>query len=491
MILILENSKGVAIILEQLINKALNVKTAVASTLAQAEEVIKQHPEEVSLAVMSLNLPDATGPQIVKSIAGKNISSIIFTTNDDRKMRENLMINNVIDYVIKEDNSSFYYLISLIKRFLKNASTKVLIVDDSRATRRYIKTLLSGHKLTIFNAPDGSSALQTLYDEPDIKLVLTDYHMPGMDGRQLVKTIRANHSMDSLAIIGISSQNDSAIASQFIKAGANDFIHKPFSSEELFCRVMQNLDSIDNVKQIKKQKQVLDDERIFIEDIITRMRTTKSYDPKHINTLITSVEATSGDAVFAAFTPDGAQHIALGDFTGHGLPAAISGPMASDIFYSMTKKGLDGSEIISEINLKLYKRTPVSVFMALGFLQLDRSRRRLTIWNCSLPDILVYRGGKLIERIPSTHFARGAVNLPDEPGIEVDVEPGDRVYVYTDGFIEEQDRDGEMFGAENFENLLGQMLTGNESLEMLKRALHAYRSGEIQSDDMTIIELTC
>ncbi len=66
------------------------------------------------------------------------------------------------------------------------------------------------------------------------------------------------------------------------------------------------------------------------------------------------VEKSNGDLLLAAARPDGVHHVLIGDFTGHGLSAAIGGPMAEDIFYAMTAKGLPLEEILLEINRKLY-----------------------------------------------------------------------------------------------------------------------------------------
>ncbi|MBU4412947.1 MAG: diguanylate cyclase, partial [Proteobacteria bacterium] len=60
------------------------------------------------------------------------------------------------------------------------------------------------------------------------------------------------HAKDELAIIGLSATGDQTISAQFIKNGANDFLSKPFSTEEFYCRVNQNMDLLDYIRQIKE-----------------------------------------------------------------------------------------------------------------------------------------------------------------------------------------------------------------------------------------------
>jgi two-component system, HptB-dependent secretion and biofilm response regulator len=258
------------------------------------------------------------------------------------------------------------------------------------------------------------------------------------------------------------------------------------------CKTMANIIVRKMMEaEIRQHRDQLSFEREFIEEIITRMRASTLFDTTNLRYLQTPVETTAGDLLLSAFRPDGSQHVILGDFTGHGLPAAIGGPTVSDIFYSMTKKGLPLREVLSEINTRLLEKMPVRMFMAAGVLELSKDRRRLKIWNCSMPDILIYRNGKLHQRIASGMLARGILNLPDAPGTVLDMLPGDRIFTYTDGFTEEKNMKGIMFGQKNFEQLMGKMLDLDEPLEILQKTLKKYRAGKKQGDDMTMVELTC
>jgi diguanylate cyclase (GGDEF)-like protein len=73
-----------------------------------------------------------------------------------------------------------------------------------------------------------------------------------MDGIQLTKKIRRRYNKDQVAIIGISAQEKKILSAHFIKNGANDFIHKPFLSEEFYCRVTQNIELLERIEKIKE-----------------------------------------------------------------------------------------------------------------------------------------------------------------------------------------------------------------------------------------------
>ena len=80
--------------------------------------------------------------------------------------------------------------------------------------------------------------------------MLTDYHMPEMDGVELVKRIRRHHSRRDLAIIGMSTRGNNLLSSQFLKAGASDFITKPFLEEELSFRINQSIDLLEHIRNL-------------------------------------------------------------------------------------------------------------------------------------------------------------------------------------------------------------------------------------------------
>ena len=101
------------------------------------------------------------------------------------------------------------------------------------------------------DAADGEQALAVLENNQDIRLVITDYNMPKMDGFQLTTAIRKDHDWESIAIIGLSAQGSGSLSAKFIKNGANDFLSKPFSQEEFYCRVMQNIEALEHIEAIR------------------------------------------------------------------------------------------------------------------------------------------------------------------------------------------------------------------------------------------------
>lgn len=250
-ILVVEDSKMFASVISSEIRASLGFECKVAASLEETRVIVEENPADYFMAILDLSLPDAHDEQIVDYVVSRGIPAIVFTGNFSDDVRERILSKDVVDYVLKESTQDVDYLVRAINRIYKNQSIKVLVVDDSRVTRTLLKSTLAVQKFTVLEASNGEDALEVLKQHPDIKLVITDYSMPGMDGFQLVSTIRKKYSSDRMAIIGISAHGSGILSARFLKKGANDFVNKPFAKEELYCRVNQNIEMLEYIEAIQ------------------------------------------------------------------------------------------------------------------------------------------------------------------------------------------------------------------------------------------------
>ncbi|MBF0425108.1 MAG: SpoIIE family protein phosphatase [Magnetococcales bacterium] len=242
-------------------------------------------------------------------------------------------------------------------------------------------------------------------------------------------------------------------------------------------------------KQVAWQRDKLAYERGFIEEIIVRMRASQRFDPHRMRFVMAPVEKTAGDLLLSARPADGSQYVMLGDFTGHGLTAALGGPLVSDIFYSMTAKGLPLADIVREINRQLKLKMPTGLFMAACFAELNPGRDLLTVWNFSMPELLLFAEGAIVARFPSDDLPMGVIAELDGESVSHAFHPGNRLIAFSDGVVEVADPEGNFLGQEAVESVLLQILIADQNLELLKNVLEAYRDQPDQADDITIVEL--
>ncbi len=118
-------------------------------------------------------------------------------------------------------------------------SLKVLIVDDDFINRKLLQTLLKKHPEVsqIYEAENGSDALNKLKKEDDINLILLDVMMPIVDGIEFLKIFRSDMSNTHIPVIVLST--DDSRKTEVFDNGANDFLRKPIKEELLFSKIAQ------------------------------------------------------------------------------------------------------------------------------------------------------------------------------------------------------------------------------------------------------------
>jgi diguanylate cyclase (GGDEF)-like protein len=245
-ILIVENQKTIAYLLDAAIKDRYGYVTVIAANMKEAELAIQAQP--IHLAISDLNLPDAPNGEIIDLLTRHNISTIALTSAFGLEMRKSILNRGAIDYIPKQSVHAIEYAVEVANRIYENHHTSILVVDDSLSSREVLKNMLETLQFNITTANDGKEALTALTEHPDIKLILVDYEMPGMNGCELIQEIRNHSSKEDLAIIGVSASNTGELSARFLKSGANDFVRKPFSYEEIFCRVSQNLEVLELIR---------------------------------------------------------------------------------------------------------------------------------------------------------------------------------------------------------------------------------------------------
>ncbi|HEY3487826.1 MAG TPA: diguanylate cyclase [Gammaproteobacteria bacterium] len=252
-LLIVEDNRISGTLISAKVSSVLDFSIHWAKSLEETIKLLDEHQNQFFAALLDYVLPDAPNGEVVDAVVSRGIASIVFTATVTDKVRKDLWKKNIVDYVIKDDAQSIEYLTFLLSRLEKNLHTKILLVDDSRFFRVVLSKLLRVQNYRILEAVDGEDALEVVENNPDVRLVITDYMMPNMDGFTLTKRLRKKYGRDGIVILGVTSDRDKTMGAQFIKCGANDFIEKKsFIAEELYCRVNQNLENLESIQTIRR-----------------------------------------------------------------------------------------------------------------------------------------------------------------------------------------------------------------------------------------------
>ncbi|HEY9203657.1 MAG TPA: response regulator, partial [Sulfurimonas sp.] len=247
-ILVVEDNKTLAKLIAKKISLELDFEVDVAYNLSEAKLFLKRY--KYFLTLLDINLPDAPNGEIVDYALEKENRVIVLSGNIDKEFRKKMLKKNIIDYVTKSGANDVNYIIQNIKRLKKNQNHKILLIDDSLVFRKQMQGMLENMFFKVISVAHGEEALGMLESTPDISLVLTDYHMPVMNGLELTGEIRKKYMKNELAIIVISGDDDDETTALFLKNGANDYIKKPFSKEEFSCRINNSIEALENIQEI-------------------------------------------------------------------------------------------------------------------------------------------------------------------------------------------------------------------------------------------------
>lgn len=366
----------------------------------------------------------------------------------------------------------------------------MLVVDDSPAVIALVdETLRPMYQIRV--AAGGFDALAVLERFPDVDLILLDVMMPAMDGFETCRRIKAMPGLRDIPIIFLTSRSENDDEAHGLELGAVDYIAKPVVPVILRARVHTHLELCRVRRELQQKNDILNAERVVIEGMIIRMRADPDFDGRHLRWLMRPVERTSGDICLAAFCPDGRQMVLMGDFTGHGLTAAIAGPGVKQAFYALCASGAALSGLVAAINALLCAQLLVSQFMAAHLIEIDPARRQARIMGGAMPELLHVKADGKVRRISVEGLPLGVMpgrEIPDKLHT-LDLQAGERLLLCTDGITEALNPVGRAYRIERLEARYLALLKSAGPLDGLIADMDAYVAGREQADDILLLEL--
>ncbi|MDH5432313.1 MAG: fused response regulator/phosphatase [Gammaproteobacteria bacterium] len=366
------------------------------------------------------------------------------------------------------------------------AKKTILAIDDAPEILDVIKATLSEEyriKLTT-SAKLGVAIAES--QQPD--LILLDVVMPDMNGYEAAKILKSNPRTEHIPIIMVSGMTEVSDELIGFEAGAVDYINKPISAPILSARIKTHMSLMLTTRDLKEAHSKIAQEREFLDQIVYRMGNDTLFNPTNIQFAARSEEVNSGDVHLSALTPDGNQHVLLGDFTGHGLPAAMGGPLVSYIFYSKTHAGASMQEILEELNTVLCKTLPVNIFMATGALEISPNEQKVGIWNFGIEDILCLDKEYKWINCSSQNIALG-ITQHNKFMTHFNLTTNDlnSIYLLSDGVTEAASGEN-MFGMERLQNALVDNYKNNGTMDAILDEVSKFANLQKGYDDMTLLE---
>lgn len=336
---------------------------------------------------------------------------------------------------------------------MKEQKLTILVADDNPSDRMLLETMLSQLGHVVVTAEDGQDAVDC-FDPDKIQLVCLDIKMPRKDGWEAAIEIQEKAQERLVPIVFLSGISDPAVLQNCLDVGATDFISKPYNPTLVSAKlnaiarllVLQNALSEQRDELSLLNQQMVHDQEVA-KMVYERITHSNCLSDRALSTLHHGSHIFNGDVILAAYKPNGGMHLLLGDFTGHGLSAAIGALPLADIFFDWTEKGFVMRQILPEINKRLHTILPPNMFCAAAFIDINTHNRTVAVWNAGLPDLLYFSADETLPKlISSDSLPLGILNEHEfEANIDMfSYEPGDYFIAFTDGVYEARSKDNKI-----------------------------------------------
>ncbi|EPI4820106.1 PP2C family protein-serine/threonine phosphatase [Vibrio alginolyticus] len=334
----------------------------------------------------------------------------------------------------------------------------ILLVDDSKTVLLYISSALEKQGYEVLAVEDGRAALEVLTHRPDIQFVLSDLMMPGINGIELCRQLKSKVSERYIFFVLLSSRNDQSSIVKGIDAGADDFVDKKTSVEELQARIRAGFRTLElHNKLVERNKELdsayqtihqdLQSASHLMEQLLPAESTIQNIQFSYVYKPCSQI---GGDML--GYLELDEQHVAfyVFDVSGHGISSAL---MAFSIQQTLSQsQGPDSitmelrddgycvsepASVIERLNRRYQQTRNSQLYFTMAYAILNTKSGRLSYCTAGHPRLLVWRAStKTMEQIGDDNFIVGAMQPMEYIGNQISLDEGDALWLYSDGLIE-------------------------------------------------------
>ena len=369
---------------------------------------------------------------------------------------------------------------------------RVLIVDDVKANVDILVGALSGeYKLSV--ALSGEQALDAVQRNPP-DLILLDIVMPGVDGYEVCRRLRAAEATRELPIMFLSSLEDVNDKARGFEVGGNDYVTKPFEILEVRARVRSLLKAKAYAEAVKAaaEREILIAREIQMGLLPANIPAQIQGTGLDVHAALEPARHVGGDLFEVLRLDPDRVLVALGDVSGKGIPAALFMAVAMTLLRSLARHGKSLSEILRQLNDELLEQNPRGMFVTLQCLVFDLAMGRVTCASAGHhAAIRITPGQAPRPAFTSTGRVLGLLPAEDISSETLELQAGDTFVLFTDGVSEAFDSNDELFGEDR---LLAHLeaspgRTARETTLGVVEAVRRYVAGAPQSDDITVVSV--
>ncbi|WP_299735931.1 SpoIIE family protein phosphatase [uncultured Roseobacter sp.] len=367
-----------------------------------------------------------------------------------------------------------------------NRPKLVLVVDDSRLQRKILSSSLKRWGYEVIEADSGEAAMKVCADHAP-ELVLSDWMMPGMSGIEFCKAFREMSGDAYSYFILLTSKSEKNEVAEGLDAGADDFLTKPVDGHELRARMtagerilemqreltLKNTVITETLDELQRLYDSLDSDLIEAKQLQQSLvpERFKSFDGGDLSLFLRSSGHVGGDLV--GFYPAAEGHLGLYsiDVSGHGISSALmTARLAGYLSASALDQNIaleklpDGSfqsrppeEAIETLNELVLDEMETEHYFTLMLADIDLRTGKVVIGQAGHPHPVIQRKSGVLEQDGSGGFPVGLMSGVTFSQFEMQLYPGDRLLILSDGVTECPSTEGNFLGEDGLEEILAKL----------------------------------
>lgn len=309
----------------------------------------------------------------------------------------------------------------------------VLVVDDSPVNRQLLQNILSKEGYRTAEAENGAEARKRAATEQPA-LILLDIRMPGEDGFAVLKALKTNPETASIPVIFVTGVSDIDAKLSGFELGAVDYVTKPFHPGEVLARVRLHLKlSIATnsliVRQADKLRQLTDAQAALLPS-------PAEYPEAKFGVYYSALLEAGGDFFDVLPISPGIFGYCVTDFSGHDIKTSYLTAGIKTLLKQNTSPVYQPRETVKIINDVLVEILPEGLYVTACYARLNRAAGRMTLVNAGHPPAIHAPVGQAAATVDIPGDVLGAFRNVGLGRMKIDVTPGDRFFIYSDGLIE-------------------------------------------------------
>lgn len=380
-------------------------------------------------------------------------------------------------------------------------SDKILVINDEEPVRELIGMILQQHGYQVVEAPDGFKGLEVAAQTlPD--LILLDVMMPGMDGYEVCSKLKQDPKTKEIPVIFLSSLSAAKDKIRGLQLGGVDFVTRVSDQAELLARVQTHLKISSLTRELMvKNEELIQKQKYLDEDLKAAAEIQRSLLPGEqlklknldISWQCLPCDLVGGDIFNILPIENNYAAFYMIDVSGHGVPSAMVTVSVSQHLHEANKNEnvnrlLSPSSVLKTLD-QLFPVERFNKFMTMFYMVINFDTGELKYSNAGHPPpILVHpttsyelltKGGPVVGINEGFPFSEATIQL----------QKGDKVFLYTDGIIEHENPQERFYGSERLfaliENLKQEPTP--KICDLVLQSVNEYGEGLLPKDDISIL----